>query len=189
MQTRRRVLLAGISGTVALLSGCSGDTNGTPTESGSTTTATQASTTATESTLPYEKEWNDITVEKGSGWIHEIPAFEKQAELSYTVTNTSSVNFDVYVFEKGFNTGFDKYKEYINNGENADGATGVDGATDEHADEQAESSGVPLTPGEYAIVVDHSNFKGGLNRARPDEESPDTLTIDISLKLESALSL
>lgn len=121
MQTRRRVLLAGISGTVSLLSGCSGGTNRTPTESGSTTTATQISTTATESTLPYEKEWNDITVEKGSGWIHEIPAFEKQAELSYTVTNTASVNFDVYVFEKGFDSGLDKYKEYINNGENADG--------------------------------------------------------------------
>jgi len=175
---------------VALLSGCSGDTNGTATEDGSTTTSTTQTPTSTSgSTLPYEKEWEDITVEKGSGWIHEIPAFEEQAELSYTVTNTASVNFDVYVFEKGFNSGLDKYKEYISGGDNADGATGIDGATDEHADEQAESSGVPLTSGEYAIVVDHSNFKGGHNRARPDEESPDTLTVDISLKLKSVLSL
>jgi hypothetical protein len=193
MQTRRKILSACFTGTVALLSGCSAESGDNPTkdqttkpDESSTQTPTPASTP--NDPLPYQNEWTDVNIEKGSGWIHEIPEFDAQAEISYTVTNNSPVNIDVYVFEReGFDSGLDKYTAYIDGGENADGETGINGASDEHADDQAESTGAPLSPGAYAIVVDHSNFEGGLNRARPDEDSPDSISVDVSLEVSSML--
>ena len=179
----RRQLLGVLSGT--LLAGCSSGSDGKMTRQSTTqsaTTTTSETPTKSNSPLPYEKEWEDITVQKNQGWQKKLPKFSKQATISYVVSGEEDTDFDVYVFKTGFGSGFDQYKEFLQTGENGDSVTG-ETATDENADGKAETTGSPLPPGQYAIVVDYSNFEGGLNRAKVDDDSPETITVDISVEI------
>jgi hypothetical protein len=198
MPSRRRFLQGCVTGTAGLVAGCfggsdDGDSGGgtrppSETQGGSTSSTPTVEGTATpDDGVLYEKSWTGVTIEKGSGWIHETPAFEEAVDFNYSVVAGESVGFDVYVF--GDEHPKSEYEEWINAPSGlkfeTNGIVGLSGATARDV-----TGSVERTPfvdsGVKWVAVDHSDFNGGFPRAEVDEESPDEITVDVSIRVTPA---
>jgi len=198
MPSRRRVLSGCVTGVAAALAGCFGNTDGDPattdandTSDPDATTAatTDPTTTDTDDGVLYEREWTGISIDKGSGWIHETPQISEFAAFTYTVSAADGTGFDVYVFEKEY-TVSEIYEPWINAPSGMrpqdGGIVGLSGVTARNVEgEITKTSSVDA--GRYWIAVDHSNFNGGVPRAQVDGDSPDTITVDVSLRFVPAI--
>lgn len=194
MPSRRRVLEVCAAGVAGAIAGCFGgpddasgpDTDGPGTSGGSETT-TGGATATTGDGVGYTREWTGVTVEKGSGWIAELPDLAEASDLSYTVTATESVAFDVYVF--GDEHPKETYERWINapsgmKFETA-GIVGLSGVTARDVSGSVERTAF-VDAGPKWLVVDHSDFNGGFPRAEAGEDSPDRITVDVSVRVTPA---
>jgi hypothetical protein len=135
----------------------------------------------------YEETWTDITIEKGSGWIAELPELETSSNLSYSVSTEAPVRFDVYVFADDYPK--DTYERWINAPSGmkfeTNGIVGLSGATARNVSESVERSAF-VDAGRVCIAVDYSDFNGGFPRAKVDDDSPDSISVDVSIRATSA---
>jgi hypothetical protein len=156
-----------------MVAGCgSEDLDGSPTANTPTASPTPAP-------FPIEVS-KEVTVEVGS-YYHHILDLPKSGWLTYDVSVPGSTDFDVYVFEDGFDSGWDAYQEYQDGNEDRN-SDGIIGATDENADGKAEVRKFSLESGKYHFVIDHTEY-GGLDGAKPDSDTP-ALQADIDLTVE-----
>jgi hypothetical protein len=143
--------------------------------------------TTTDDDLLYAEEWTEITIEKGSGWMHELPELEESSDLTYSVTAEEPVGFDVYVFAEAYKK--ETYERWINSPPGmkfeTNGIVGLSGATARDV-----TGSIERTPfvdaGRMWVAVDHSDFDGGFPRAEIDDDSPEAITVDVSIRATAA---
>jgi hypothetical protein len=188
MVGRRRFLQVCTAAATGFVAGCFGGADGDDSEPRTATGTPAGSTTSTTgSVLPYDREWSGVTVQRGDGWITEVPDFGESTDLTYSVTAGEGVTFDVYVFdsENTKNT----YERWINAPSGmkfeTNGIVGLSGATARNV-----SGSVERTPfvdaGRKWIAIDHSDFNGGFPRAELDEDSPEEIVVDVSIRVVAA---
>lgn len=121
--------------------------------------------------------------------ITESENLHSALKISYEVRGKDGTDFDVYLFEEGYNSGFNLYKEYMNGEDPEDHPTGRKGISDENADGLAEATPSPIQPGTYHFVVDYSDYGSliggnGFNGAEVDNDDPEELTVDVNVLIE-----
>lgn len=185
MYSRRRFLQVCAAGTAGVLAGCEGVLSE---ETPDRTPGQARSDTATsEDDVLYENGWEGVTIDKGDGWITALPELRESADLFYSVRASEPVRFDVYVFAEQYTKR--QYEEWIvaspGEREETRGITGLSGATKRNQLEAVEHDAF-VDAGTMWIAVDHSDFHGGYPRAEVDEESPEQITVDVTVRATAA---
>jgi len=190
MPSRRRVLEVCTAGVVGAIAGCFGgpdDASGPETDAPDTSGGsgpTGGATATTGDDVSYVREWTGVTIEKGSGWIAELPDLEEASDLSYAVAAEESVAFDVYVF--GDEHPKETYERWINAPSGmkfeTNGTVGLSGVTARNVSGSVERTAF-VDAGPKWVAVDHSDFNGGFPRAEVDGDSPEEITVDVSIRV------
>jgi hypothetical protein len=195
---RRQFLSLCGAGTAALLAGCFDGTDGNAPEPGGTSVGPGGSSPGASDASPasptpegllYRNEWNGLTIENGGGEILDLGEIREDGlpELSYSVTARESVEFDVYVFDETSESEKRKYERWINGAPSQpSGIVGLSGATARNVSGSVERNDVSISSGRLWIAVDYSAFDGGTPRAEPDEDGPDEITVDVSVRIVAA---
>jgi hypothetical protein len=187
MPDRRRFLQVCAATATGVVTGCFGGVDGDRTDPGThTATGTPADSTTDDDVL-YDRAWSGVTIEKESGWIREVPEFDESNDLTYTVTVAEPVPFDVYVFNRE-NTK-ETYERWINAPSGmkfeTNGIVGLSGATARNVSESIERTAF-VDGGRKWVAVDYSDFNGGFPRAEVDGDSPEEITLDVSIRATAA---
>ena len=185
MRNRRRFLSL-CAGTTAFLAGCFGGVDDdTPEPGGASGTLGVSDTSPVSSArdgLLYQNEWSGATIEKGDGEIFEMGEISEGGKLSYSVNAGRPVGFDVYVF--GQRSTKQEYERWINGAPSQpSGVVGRSGATTRNVIGEARKQGVLIESGEWWLAVDYSEFNGGTPRAEPGTDSPEEITVDVSIQV------
>lgn len=193
MDRRRFLSLCG-AGTGAFLAGCFGspddDTPGpggaSSTPGGSSPDGSGASPASpTPEDLLYRNEWTGLTIERDDGEILALPELDEGGKLSYAVSAEGPVGFDVYVFDN--ETEKDTYERWINAPADMRSETGrivgYSGATARDVTGSIRREDVLIDPGRWWIAVDHTDFNGGVPRATLVEDGPESITVDVSVRI------
>jgi len=152
-----------------------------------TGTPADSTTPTTDDDVLYDRAWSGVTIEKESGWIRGVPEFDEPNDLTYTVTVAEPVPFDVYVFNRE-NTK-ETYERWINAPSGmkfeTNGIVGLSGATARNVSESIERTAF-VDGGRKWVAVDYSDFNGGFPRAEVDGDSPEEITLDVSIRATAA---
>jgi len=184
VNTRRRFLGAWVAGTAGILAGCAGIVSEGP---GETSTPAGNDPTTSGGDLRFEEEWTGVEIEKGDGWVVELPDVQEPIDLFYSVTASDDVRFDVYAFhEERTKRTYERWVEASGDErEETMGITGVSGATSRNQLTSVEREAF-VDPGTMWVAVDHSNFDGGSPRAKVNDESPERITVDVTIRATAA---
>jgi len=190
MPDRRRFLQVCAATATGVVAGCFGgsDDDGTDRETPTTTgTPADSTTPATDDDVLYDRAWSGVTIEKESGWIRGVPEFDEPNDLTYTVTVAEPVPFDVYVFNRESTK--ETYERWINAPSGmkfeTNGIVGLSGATARNVSESIERTAF-VDGGRKWVAVDYSDFNGGFPRAEVDGDSPEEITLDVSIRATAA---
>jgi hypothetical protein len=172
-----------VAGAATLVAGCFGSPDDGGSGDSDPGTDTTGATTTTSDDVLYQNEWTGVRIDKGSGWIQALPEGEART-ISYTVNNDGPTGYDVYVFDR--ENAKETYEDWTNAPSNmkfeTTGTVGLSGVTRRNVSGRVERT-AQVPEGPLWIVVDHSDFDGGSPRAEVDGDSPESITVDVSVRL------